>query len=199
MRSAVRAILREPSPKDGAALAMFLDAALLAVIAAARWHQIRHHDQQVAAAHRTRIQLQAVYGKVALAPLAALAQQRPSQLTVERHIALIRDAVPEYAEKIVEDTAFDALTAALGQAQEAGHAPEQILRTAIGRRTLADAEHPARALTWRIQRLAARPALSSRARAAQARHATASNATSRPDVSPAASTAPLQSRYRPRR
>ncbi|MFE0351474.1 hypothetical protein [Streptomyces griseoluteus] len=46
MRSAVRAMLRETAPRGGAALAMFLDAAILVVIAATRWHQLRHHDQQ---------------------------------------------------------------------------------------------------------------------------------------------------------
>ncbi|MFD7298588.1 mobilization protein [Streptomyces sp. NPDC059897] len=169
LRGAVRAILREPSPKDGAALAMFLDAALLATLAAARWHQHRHHNHQVAAVQRTQLQLQAVYDEAAVAPMAALARQRPPQLTVDRHIALVRDVVPDYAEKIVEDVSFDALTTTLVQAEEAGHIPEQILRTAVGRRALADAEHPARVLIWRIQRLAARPAPSPLARAAQAR------------------------------
>ncbi|MFF3497044.1 hypothetical protein ACFYWS_37585 [Streptomyces sp. NPDC002795] len=101
--------------------------------------------------------------------MAALAQQRPPQRTVERHIDLVRQVVPECAEKIVEDASFDALTTTLVQAEEAGHIPEQILRTAVGRRALADAEHPARVLTWRIQRLAARSAPSPLARAAQAR------------------------------
>ncbi|MFI5657951.1 relaxase/mobilization nuclease domain-containing protein [Streptomyces sp. NPDC051684] len=169
LRGAVRAILRSPSPKDGAALAMFLDAALLATLAAARWHQRRHHNQQVAAAQRTQLHIQAAYDEAAAAPMAALARQRPPQLTVDRHIALVRDVVPDYAEKIVEDAAFDALTTMLVQAEEAGHTPEQILRSAVDRRTLSDAEYPARALTWRIQRLAARPAPSPLARAAQAR------------------------------
>ncbi|MFJ9086902.1 relaxase/mobilization nuclease domain-containing protein [Streptomyces sp. NPDC102384] len=169
LRGAVRAILREPTSKDGAVLAMFLDAALLAVIAAARWHQLRHHDQQAAAAQRTQLDLQAAYDEAATAPLASLSQQRPPRPTAERHIRLVHRVVPEYAEKIVEDTAFDALTTMLVQAQEAGHGAEQILRTAVGRRALGDAEHPARVLTWRIQRLVARPAPSPLARAAQAR------------------------------
>ncbi|MFZ3558846.1 relaxase/mobilization nuclease domain-containing protein [Streptomyces sp. BH055] len=169
LRSAVRSILREPAPKDGAVLAMFLDAAILATLAAARWHQHRRRNQQAAAAQRALRQLQSVYTEAAAVPMAALAQQRPPQRTVERHIVMVRQVVPEYAEKIVEDTAFDALTATLVQAQDAGHGPEQILRTAIGRRTLADTEYPARVLTWRIKRLAARPAPSPMARAAQAR------------------------------
>lgn len=68
LRGAVRAMLREPAPKDGAALAMFLDAAILVVIAAARWHQLRHHDQQVSAAQQTLLHLQAAYEQAAAAP-----------------------------------------------------------------------------------------------------------------------------------
>ncbi len=36
LRSAIRAMLREPAPGDGTALAMFLDAAILVTIAATR-------------------------------------------------------------------------------------------------------------------------------------------------------------------
>ncbi|MCX5532334.1 relaxase/mobilization nuclease domain-containing protein [Streptomyces sp. NBC_00006] len=188
LRSAVRAILREPSPKDGAVLAMFLDAALLAVIAAARWHQSRHHDQQVAAAQRTQLDLQAAYDEAATAPLAALAQQRPPRPTVERHIRLVHDVVPEYAEKIVGDAAFDALAATFTQAEKAGHDPEQVLRTAVSRRSLADADRPARVLTWRIQRLAARQAPSARALAAQARSDHRTHVAPSPQVPSAAAT-----------
>ncbi|MFJ8953912.1 MULTISPECIES: relaxase/mobilization nuclease domain-containing protein [unclassified Streptomyces] len=190
LRSAVRAILREPSPKDGAVLAMFLDVALLAVIAAARWHQLRHHDQQAAAAQRTQLDLQAAYDEAATAPLAALAQQRPPRPTVERHIRLVHHVVPEYAEKIVEDAAFDALTATFTQAEKAGHNPEEVLRSAVGRRPLADADRPARVLTWRIQRLAARQAPSARALAAQARSDHRAHVAPSPQVQPA-SVSPL--------
>lgn len=68
LRGAVRAMLREPAPTDGAVLAMFLDAAILVVIAAARWHELRHHDQQVAAAHQTLLHLRAAYDQAAAAP-----------------------------------------------------------------------------------------------------------------------------------
>ncbi len=168
LRGAVRAMLREPAPKDGAALAMFLDAAILVVTAAARWHQLRHHDQQVAAAQQTLLHLQAAYDQAAAAPLAALAQRRPPQQTVERHIRQIRRAVPDHAEQVIEDSAFGALTAILAEAEAVGHDPEQLLQHAADQRTLDDARRPARVLTWRIQRLGARPAPSAQARAAQA-------------------------------
>ncbi|MFG2718870.1 relaxase/mobilization nuclease domain-containing protein [Streptomyces sp. NPDC048416] len=168
LRGAVRAMVREPAPRDGALLAMFLDAAILVVIAAARWHQLRHHDQQVASAHQSLLHLQAAYEQAAAEPLATLAQRRPPQQVVERHILLIRQAVPDHAEQVLQDPAFDALAAALANAEKTGHDPNQLLRKAADQRALDDARHPARVLTWRVERLAARPAPSARARAAQA-------------------------------
>ncbi|MFE0433567.1 relaxase/mobilization nuclease domain-containing protein [Streptomyces nigra] len=183
LRGAVRAMLREPAPRDGAALAMFLDAAILVVIAAARWHQLRHHNQQVAAAHQTLLHLQAAYDQAAAAPLAALAQRRPPQQTVDRHIRQIRRAVPDHAEQVIEDPAFDALTALLTEAEAAGHDPEQLLMHAADQRALDDARRPARVLTWRIQRLSERPAPSAQARAAQAQSpAWADSAAQRPNT-----------------
>ncbi len=38
-------MLHKPAAKDGAVLAMFLDAAILVVLAVVRWHHLRHHDQ----------------------------------------------------------------------------------------------------------------------------------------------------------
>ncbi|MFE9926201.1 relaxase/mobilization nuclease domain-containing protein [Streptomyces sp. NPDC005774] len=169
LRGAVRAMLREPAPRDGNTLAMFLDVAVLVVIAAARWHRLRHHNQQVAAAHQTLLHLQAAYDQAAAAPLATLAQRRPPQQTVDRHIHHIRRAVPDHAEHIIEDPAFNALTSALTKAEAAGHDPERLLQQAADQRALADAHRPARVLTWRIQRLSTRPVPSARARAAQAR------------------------------
>jgi hypothetical protein len=49
--------------------------------------------------------------------------------------------------------------------------PEQLLQQAVDQRALASAHSPARVLTWRIERLSARPLPSTRARAAQARSA----------------------------
>ncbi|WP_431958817.1 relaxase/mobilization nuclease domain-containing protein [Actinacidiphila sp. bgisy160] len=185
LRGAVRAMVREPAPKDGATLAMFLDAAILVVIAATRWHQLRHHDQQVAAAHQTLIHLQAAYEQAAAAPLAALAQRRPPQQTVTRHIRHLHQAVPEHAEQLTEDPAFGALTAVLAEAEAAGHNPERLLQQAAAQRTLDDARSPARTLAWRIERLSARPVPSARARAAQAR------STARGNISAQRSTAPV--------
>ncbi|MBT2489126.1 mobilization protein [Streptomyces sp. ISL-96] len=169
LRSAVRTMLREPAPKDSTALAMFLDAAILAVTAAARWHQLHHHDQQVAAAQQTVVHLKAAYHQAVAEPLAALALNQPPQQTVDRHVRHLHQAMPEHAEQIVEDAAFSTLTGALAKAEAAGHDPEQLLRQAADQRALDNARSPARTLAWRIQRLSARPAPSVRARAAMAR------------------------------
>ncbi|WP_406731334.1 relaxase/mobilization nuclease domain-containing protein [Streptomyces sp. NBC_01794] len=169
LRGAVRTMLREPAPKDGAALAMFLDAAILVVIAATRWHDVRHHDQQAISAHQTLLHLQAAYDQAAIPPLAGLTHRKPPQQTVDRHIRHIQQAVPKHAEQVLNDPAWDALTTALADAEAAGHDPAQILQQAADQRTLDDAHSAAKALTWRVHRLTQRTPPSARAVAAQAR------------------------------
>ncbi|MBB1259394.1 mobilization protein, partial [Streptomyces sp. OF8] len=168
LRSAVRAIVRQP-PQDNTALAMLLDAALLAVIATAHWHKLHHHDQQVAAAQQALAHLQTAYDQAVQAPLAALAQHRPPQHTVERHIRHVQEVVPHHAERVVADSAFHALTATLAAAEAAGHNPQQLLGQATDQRALDDARHPARVLVWRIERLSAGPVPNSRVLAARSR------------------------------
>lgn len=162
LRSAARAMLREPAPGDGTALAMLLDAAILVTVAASRWHQLRHHDQQVTAAQQALLHLQAAYDEAAGAPLTALVQHRPSQQAVNRYMRHIRRALPEHAEQVLSDPAVDALTAALAEAEALGHNPERLLKHAVDQRPLDDARSPARTLTWRTQRLSAQPAPSAR-------------------------------------
>ncbi|MDG9724684.1 relaxase/mobilization nuclease domain-containing protein [Streptomyces sp. DH41] len=178
LRSATRAMLREPAPSDGTALAMLLDAAILVTIAATRWHQLRHHDQQVAAAQQALLHLQAAFDQAAAAPLAALIRRRPPQPTVDRFVHHIRRAVPEHSEHVIADPAIAALTAALAEAEALGHDPERLLIQATDQRALDDARSPARTLAWRIQRISARPTPNARARAAQAHR------TVRPDGTP---------------
>ncbi|MEU2773079.1 mobilization protein [Streptomyces sp. NPDC007162] len=184
LRGAVRAMVREPAPKDGAVLAMFLDAAILVVIAAARWHELRHHDQQVAAAQETLRHLQAAYDQASAEPLAALASRRPPRQAVDRHIRQLRQVVPEHVDQIIEDPAFDALTAALAEAEAAGHNASTVLTQALSQRTLHDAHSPARALTWRIRRLADRHGPGPRAQAAaRAHHIAVPSTAPRPEQS----------------
>ncbi|WP_206507817.1 relaxase/mobilization nuclease domain-containing protein [Streptomyces chrestomyceticus] len=167
LRSAVRAMLREPAPKDGAALAMLLDTALLVALAATRWHQLRHHDQQATAAQQAHLHLQAAYDQAAAAPLAVFARRKPPAPTVELFASLVHETMPAHAQQILDDTGWEALATALADAGTAGHQPATLLRQAADQRALDDARSPARTLTWRIHRLAQRPAPSDRARAAK--------------------------------
>ncbi|MFG3209052.1 relaxase/mobilization nuclease domain-containing protein [Streptomyces tendae] len=162
LRSAARAMLREPTPTDATALAMLLDAAILVTVAATRWHQLHHHDQQVTATQQALLHLQAAYNEAAGAPLTALVQHRPPQQAVNRYMRHIRRALPEHAEQVLSDPAVDALTAALAEAEALGHNPERLLKQAVDQRALDDARSPARTLTWRTQRLSAQPAPSAR-------------------------------------
>ncbi|MGX1369375.1 hypothetical protein RKD19_004734 [Streptomyces canus] len=167
LQSAVRA-LRTAPVIGGSGLAMFLDIAVLVVIATARWHQARRHDQQVAAAHQALVHLQAAYQQAAAEPLAALAQRRPPARTVERHAQRILMIMPEYAQRVLDDPGWPALAAALTEAETAGHDAELLLQHAARRRTPDDARSTARTLTRRVQRLAARQVPGVQARAAQA-------------------------------
>ncbi|WP_246097477.1 relaxase/mobilization nuclease domain-containing protein [Streptomyces botrytidirepellens] len=169
LRSAIRALRSTPVTGDGSGLAMFLDVALLVVTAAAHWHQLRQHNQQVTAAHQALTHLQTAYQQAARAPLAALARRRHSAPTVERHARQIRVAVPDYAEQVLDDPAWAALVTVLTDAETAGHEPERLLQHVARQRTLDDAHSAAQVLTWRILRLSQRQAPSAQARAAQAR------------------------------
>jgi hypothetical protein len=153
LRGAVRAMRTQPATRDGAALAMFLDVAVLVVIATARWHQLRQHDQQVIAARQALVHLQTAYDDAAAVPLAAVAHRIPPAPTVERFVGLIYESLPAHAQQILDDPARDALITALADAEAAGHEPATLLQQAADQRTLNDARSAARALTWRVQRL----------------------------------------------
>ncbi|WUH92653.1 relaxase/mobilization nuclease domain-containing protein [Streptomyces sp. NBC_00433] len=173
LRGAIRTIARQPTTGDGAGLAMFLDAAILAALAIQRWHSARHHNQQVEATRRTLTDLQAAYDQAASAPLAALTARRPLGPVVENRAEEVRQTVPAHADHILGDPAWPALATALTDAEAAGHNPKRLLEQAAGQRTLTDARSPAQVLTWRIQRLAHRQVPSLRAQAAMARSTTA--------------------------
>ncbi|MGW0879362.1 hypothetical protein [Streptomyces sp. NPDC002671] len=73
-RTAIKTIVSQPAPKDGTALAMLLDALLLAVVAAQHWHLTRHHDQQTEAACRAAEHLRTAYQVAAVHPIAVIHQ-----------------------------------------------------------------------------------------------------------------------------
>lgn len=173
LRRSVQTILRTPSiAGDGAGLAMLLDTALIAVAFAVHWHRKHQHAQQEAAAQETLVHLQAAYAHVAVPVLDDLARLTPGIQTKHRYARHIQQAVPEHAERILQDPAWDALAAALAKAEAAGHNTVTVLDQALGQRTLDDARNPTRALTWRIHRLGQRHAPGPRAQAAMARSTT---------------------------
>jgi hypothetical protein len=189
LRRSVQAIWRErPQDRDGAGFAMLLDAVLTAVAFAMHWHRTRQHAQQQAAAEQTLIHLQAAYAQVAGPVLTDLTRRSPGLQTKRRFAHHLQQAVPEHAERILNDPAWDALATVLAEAEAAGHTPATVLDQALGQRTLDDAHSPARTLTWRIRRLGERHAPGPLAAAARARSATPRQAT--PVQPPAAPPAP---------
>ncbi|WP_405979928.1 relaxase/mobilization nuclease domain-containing protein [Streptomyces sp. NBC_00158] len=154
-RRAVKAIVREPAPKDGALLAILLDALLLAVVATQHWHHTQHHDQQAEAARQAAEHLHAAYQAAAIQPLTVI-RQRGLRLTVavqQEQAALIRQALPGLAEQILTEPGWPALAATLTDAQKAGHDPTLLLTEATRRRELDTATSISDVLVWRLHRL----------------------------------------------
>ncbi|MFF9688133.1 relaxase/mobilization nuclease domain-containing protein [Streptomyces sp. NPDC014623] len=155
-RQAVKAILREPAPKDGVLLTVLLDAVLLAAVAAQHWHRARGHTQQAKAASQAAVHLRTAYKAAATAPLAVIHQrgtQLPEWLRHQQANA-VRRALPEQAEQILTETGWPALAATLAQAGSAGHNPTALLAQAAHGRELDTATSVSEVLTWRLHRLA---------------------------------------------
>ncbi|MGW0602713.1 relaxase/mobilization nuclease domain-containing protein [Streptomyces sp. NPDC002640] len=155
-RRAVKAILRVPPPKDGALLAILLDALLLAVVATQHWHRTRAHDQQAEAARQAAEHLRRAYQAAAAEPLAVL-QQRGTRLATSlrrRQKTILRQALPELADKILAEPGWPALAATLAKARSAGHDPGTLLAEATAQRELDTATSLSQTLTWRLHRLA---------------------------------------------
>lgn len=173
LRRGIQTIWRDqPSDGDGSGIAMLLDTVLTAVVLAMHWHRTHQHAQQEAAAEQALVHLQVAYTQVAEPVLAGLTHRAPSRQMKLRYAHHLQQAVPEHAERILSDPAWDALTAVLAEAEAAGHNATTVLVQALGQRTLDDAHSPARTLTWRIRRLGDRHAPGPRAQAARARSTT---------------------------
>ncbi|WP_254897842.1 mobilization protein [Kitasatospora sp. NA04385] len=163
MRSAARQILaggyttnRAP---DAAAAATLLAALLLLVIASSRWHAEHGHRQQAAAARASAEHLRAAYRQAAARPMAALAQ-RGRQLPPEvrgRQEQALRRAAPGEAGRLLAEPEFDALAAALAEAEAVGHDPQALLERARAWRELGTADSVTAVLTWRVRHLAKLP------------------------------------------
>ncbi|WP_181801251.1 relaxase/mobilization nuclease domain-containing protein [Streptomyces shenzhenensis] len=184
LHRSIQTIWRDPARHEvGTGLAMLLDVALTAIAYAMHWHRTRQHAQQQVAAEQTLTHLQAAYEQIAEPVLASLASRTPSLQTKHRYAYHLRRTVPEHAERILTDPAWDALAAVLAEAEAAGHNAATVLDKALSHRTLDDAHSPARALTWRIRRLGERHAPGPRAQAAAARHSAKRPAASLPVTS----------------
>ncbi|MEU3408537.1 relaxase/mobilization nuclease domain-containing protein [Streptomyces sp. NPDC006670] len=158
-RRAIKAIVREPAPKDGALLAILLDALLLAVVAAQHWHHARHHDQQAEAARQAAEHLHAAYQAAAFQPLTVI-HQRGLRLTVtvqQRQAALVRQVLPDLAEQILTEPGWPALAASLADAEVAGRDAVAALAEAAAQRELGTATSVSEVLVWRLRHLANLP------------------------------------------
>ncbi|MFD4786157.1 mobilization protein [Streptomyces sp. NPDC058459] len=172
LRRSIQTIWRErPQDSDGTGLTMLLDAALTAVAFALHWHRTRQHAQQEAAAEQALLYMQTAYAQTAEAVLVGLAGRTPGPQTKRRFARHLQDVVPEHAERILSDPAWDALATVLAEAEAAGHNAATVLGQALHQRALDDARSPARALTWRIRRLGDRHVPGPWAQAARAHSA----------------------------
>ncbi|MCX4675564.1 mobilization protein [Streptomyces sp. NBC_01433] len=166
LRGALKGMRHQPAELTG--LAMLLDVAIVVVLATQRRSALRHHDRQVAAARQTLIHLQAAYDQLAPASLVQLAGRKPSEHAARRYARVVSEVLPAYAEQIVTDPAWPALTATLAAAEAAGHEPATVVQQAAQQRSLDDVKSASEVLVWRIQRLGQRHAPGSGTRAAQA-------------------------------
>ncbi|QMU67125.1 mobilization protein [Streptacidiphilus sp. P02-A3a] len=152
VRTAAKELLHTlASDKDGGAAAALLGSAVFVVIALARWHESRGHQQQTAATRQTLAHLQSAYQQAAGPVLADLAARTPTPQATERLATALRATVPEHADRILADPAWPALATTLAKAESAGQNPRHTLTTAAQQRELDTADHPAEVLNWRIQ------------------------------------------------
>ncbi|THA37801.1 relaxase/mobilization nuclease domain-containing protein [Streptomyces sp. A1547] len=146
--------------EDGATTAMLIDMAFFLAITAANWHAGKHHAQQAAAARQAAEHLRAAYLTAAAQPMAVLQQrgQRLAQHIQRRQADLVRQAMPELAERVLAEPGWPALAATLTDAQQAGHDPAALLAEATQRRELDTATSISDVLVWRLRRSAHLPA-----------------------------------------
>jgi hypothetical protein len=146
--------------EDGATTAMAIDMLFFLVTAAVHWHAKKGHAQQAAAARQAAEHLRAAYQAAAAQPLGALYQRgrRLGRPLVQRQTSVLRDAVPELAERILAEPGWYALAATLADVEAAGHDPAALLDEVTRRRELDSAESVSDVLVWRLRRSADLPA-----------------------------------------
>ncbi|MFD0272381.1 relaxase/mobilization nuclease domain-containing protein [Kitasatospora sp. NPDC127111] len=152
LRSAAKELLYAAgSGKDGAAAAALLSTAVFVLIAIARWHESRGHQQQAAAAQQSLVHLRAAYRQTAEPVIADLTRRTPTAKTTDRFAAHVQTAVPDHAQRILADPSWPALATALAQAETSGQPPHRALTDAARQRELTTADRPAEVLLWRLR------------------------------------------------
>ncbi|MGW0785922.1 relaxase/mobilization nuclease domain-containing protein [Streptomyces sp. NPDC002913] len=168
LRTATQHVVRSASlgVKGGevAAALTILVAAALAVIAAQHFHQAAQHRAQEQAAARAGYHLRAAT-EVAYGASAGSSRKRGSRATwqrtelrpdgpalVEAYVPVVREAIPEVAERVLGEAAWPALAATLKQAENAGYEPARVLAEVTAQRGFGDADSAAEVLVWRLQR-----------------------------------------------
>lgn len=146
--------------EDGATTAMVIDMLFFLVTAAAHWHAKHDHAQQAAAARQAGEHLRAAYQSAAAQPLAALHQRgrRLSRPLRQRQSALLREALPELADRILAEQGWHVLAATLADTEAADHNPVILLADAAESRELDTAHSISETLAWRLRRTADLPA-----------------------------------------
>ncbi|MEV8410924.1 mobilization protein [Streptomyces niveus] len=146
--------------EDGATTAMAIDMLFFLITAAVHWHAKHHHAQQATAARQSAEHLRAAYQNAAAQPLAALHQRgrRLSRPLRQRQSALLREALPELADRILAEHGWYALAATLADTEAAGHNPATLLADAAESRELDTAHSVSETLAWRLRRAAGLPA-----------------------------------------
>ncbi|MFD5563826.1 relaxase/mobilization nuclease domain-containing protein [Kitasatospora griseola] len=169
LRSAAKELLYTGGfGKDGSAAAALLSTSVFVLIAIARWHQARGHQQQAAAAQQALVHLRTAYRQTAEPVIADLTCRTPTPRTTDRLAAHVHAAVPDEAERILADPSWPALATALAQAESSGQLPRQALAEAAQQRELTTADRPAEVLLWRLRNATA-DRIDQRARTARAR------------------------------
>ncbi|MBD2833813.1 MULTISPECIES: relaxase/mobilization nuclease domain-containing protein [Streptomyces] len=140
-----------------------LAAAVHLALAAARWHEQRDHQQQVAAARQTHALLCSTYEAQAAPVLSELIRRAPPADTVTRYEGILRATLPAQVDRILADPAWPALTAGLRRAEAGSHSPASVLTAAAEGRELDTAEHPAQVLIWRLDNASSRRLAAARA------------------------------------
>ncbi|ANH92272.1 hypothetical protein A8713_14775 [Streptomyces sp. SAT1] len=124
LRRSIQTILLTPATtREETGPAMLLDAVLIAVAFAQHWHRTHQHAQQEAAAEQALTHLRTAYAHVAIPVLDGLARRTPGPQTTHRYAHHLQQAVPEHADRILKDPAWDALATVLAAPTTAPQQP----------------------------------------------------------------------------